>query len=204
MRPGIKVKLLKFGFKYKASVDPPGSLRFVAALSIFSVVGALVYSIFQSTAEISISAMATEKSAYVAVLHFVLPFCVFYSISTNSVLSRMLIVIYLLILYFATIGGKGVLGELPLEPETRLVVASAILLLVLAWLFRSPKMRLYYALIADKPVPKDLESRASDLLTRNRLSPKNRARVEWLIDNLETLILLGFIFAVFIALMSTA
>jgi len=203
MRPGVKFKLRKFGFKNKPSVDPPGLLRLVAVLSIFSVVGVLVYSVFQTTTGMEFSGMATEKAAYIAMLHFILPFCVFYAVSTNSVLSRILIVVYLLILYFATIAGKGYLGELSIDSEAKLVVTTAALFLILAWLFRSPKMRLYYALIADKPVPEDLEARASELIGMNRLSPKNRATVEWLIDHVENIILLGFIVVVIIAFIST-
>lgn len=203
MRPGVKFKSWKFGYKNKPHIDPPGLLRIVAALSIFSVVGVLVYSVFQTTTGITFSGMATEKAVYIAMLHFILPFCVFYAVTTNSALSRVLITVYLLILYFTTIGGKGYLGELPIDTGVRLVVASSMLLILLAWLFGSPKMRLYYALITDKPVPDDLASRASDLIESNRLSPKNRARIEWLIDHMENIVLLGFIVVVIIAVLST-
>jgi len=208
MRPGVKIKLWKFGAKNKSHVHPPGLLRLVAALSILSTVGVLVYSVFQATTWIGYTGMAAEKAAYIAMLHFVLPFCVFYAVSTNrvstnSILSRFLIAAYSLVLYVATISGKGFLGELSADSETGLVIASAAILLILVWLFRSPKMRLYYVLIAGKPVPEDLKYRASELVGGNRLSAKNRARVEWIIDNVETAIIFGFIIVVFIAFLST-
>ena len=203
MRGGIKIKMWKFGAKNKSHVDPPGLLRLVAALSIFSTVGVLVYSVFQATTGIAFSGMATEKAVYIAMLHFILPFCVFYAVSTNSVLSRFLIAAYSLVLYGATISGKGFLGELSAGSETSMVIASAAIFLVLVWLFRSPKMRLYYVLIAGKPVPENLKYRAPELVGGNSLSAKNRARIEWIIDNVETAIIFGFIIIVIIAFVTT-
>jgi hypothetical protein len=204
MRPGIKFRLWSPKFKNKRSVDPPGILRLVAALSLVSIIGVLVYSVAIGTTSSSLLHIERDWAIYVTLLHFILPFCVLYAVTTNSPASRILIATYFVILYSATLAGKGYLGSLPFSIAVKGGAATVVLVSILLWLYRSPKMRCYYALISDKPIPEELQSRLSELTKTSWLGPKGRARVEWILEHLETLILLGFIVAVFIALWSTS
>lgn len=85
----------------------------------------------------------------------------------------------------------------------RMVGAAILVITVFYWLFRSPKMRCYYALIAGKAVPEDLADRVDQLMEKRLLSPAARERVHAMLDSVETLIILGFIVAVVVAFWST-
>ena len=203
MRPGTKVKLWSPKFTNRPDVEPPALLKFVGALSVFSAVGVLVYAVAKTLAMGGASEPAGIDAIYVAVLHFVMPIGVFYTINVNSPLSRYIVGIYSLTLFLATVTGRGLLGNLPVDEATRLVISIAVLLSIVYWLFASPKMRFYYATIANRPIPEDLVHRAEDLRGGISLNPKVRVALEWVIDRMETAVLLGFIAAVLYAWWST-
>lgn len=204
MRPGTKIRFWSPRFKNRPSVEPPGLLRLVSALAIGSIVGSLVYAVMVAMSGAgSVNEIASEKAIYIAVLHFVLPFGVVYTVSTNNPMSRLLIGAYCLILSVATFLGKGYLGGLPIESSIRGALIFLFASFVLFWLFRSPKMRFYYALISGKPVPNDLATRAYDLEGRTWMNTRVRAGIEWVADRLETLVILGFVAAVIYAYVST-
>ena len=200
MRPGTKVKMWSPRFKNRPEVEPPGLLKAVGALSIMSIVSVLVYAVSQS-------ASGTETlgidAAYVAILHFVLPFGVFYAISANSPLSRLAIATYAVVFCSATVSGKGFLGALQIDETVNVLIAGCILLLVLTWLYGSPKMRFYYTAVSNKPMPPDLASRAEELHGGSWLSSKARETIAWFLDHLETTVLLGFIVVAVYAVVST-
>jgi len=199
MRPGSKIRFWSPKFQNKPSVEPPGLLRLLSGLSIVSVVGVLIYAVVLTLDGVSSTTRGTESAAYVAVLHFLLPLCVAYTISTNSAISRILITIYFVTLCAAVIFQKGFLGNLDFEPTVKLPVATAVFALLMAWLYRSPRMRVYYTLLLGKPIPPALESRAYDLAARSSLGPRTKAALEWLADRLETAVMLGFIVVVIYA-----
>lgn len=202
MRPGTKVRFFSPRFTNRPEVEPPGLLRLLGATSILSVVGFLVYAVAQNLTRTGTGAGGPEM-AYVATLHFVLPLAAFYSITTNSRLSRIVITIYALTLGAATISGRGILGELPIDPAYRIAITAGALLITFAWLFGSPRIRYYYAALSDKPIPPDLASRESELQPKNWLSPKVRSAVVACLDYIETIVLLGFIVVVIYAFIST-
>jgi hypothetical protein len=193
LRPGTKVRFWTPGYKNKPTVHPPGLLSLVSVLSLFSAIGTLIYAVIQLLSAAGGSGIDAQQSIYIAFLHFLLPICVAYTISTNSPYSRILILLYCAVLYAATLAGKGYLGALEIDASDKTIVASGILLIVILWLFASPKMRLYYVLISDRPIPEELESRAPELLGKTWLGPKGTKALEWLTDNLETAVLIGFI-----------
>lgn len=164
MRPGTKVRFWTPRVKNKPSVDPPGMLKIVAALSILSVVGVLVYAAALTITSTSSVGLKTEVALYIALLHFLLPLGIAYTISTNSPLSRTLITAYSAILYCATLLGKGYLGRLQTDTNVKLVVATGLLVVIVVWLFRSPKMRVYYALISGSALPGDLPRPIEELV----------------------------------------
>lgn len=199
LRPGTKVRFWTPGYKNRPDVSPPGLLRLVSACSVLSVVGVLLYAIAMTLTSLSFIQVDPIEAAYVATLHFVLPLCIFYAVSTNSVLSRPLIGVYFATLYVATVAGIGFLGHLPIDETTTIACATLGLVCIAWWLLRSARMRLYYALIGDRPVPQDLAGRVDELKYRYALSPAAKARIDWVIDHMENLVILGFIVAVLIA-----
>ncbi len=202
MRPGVKIPFWSHRFKHQPDVDAPALLRLVGALSMISVVGTLVYAVFEALSAAGFSHGVERGMLYIAVLHFVLPFLVLYTISTNSWLSRPLIALYNLILFGATIAGYGVLGSIEMDEILRSVFASAFLLMIVLWLYWSPAMRVYYAVISGRPIPDGLEKYQAKLVAGHSLSPKWRGRIEWLLEHMETLVMVGFIVACVIALVT--
>ena len=200
MRPGTKVKLWSPKFTNRPDVEPPALLKLTGAVSIFSAVGVLIYAIAMALAY---GEPAGPDAIYIAVLHFILPICVFYTINVNSPLSRFAIGFYAVTLGLATILGRGFLGNLQIPETTRIVASVAVLATIIYWLFGSPKMRFYYATIANRPIADELRARADELQGGLSLSPRVRTVVEWIIDRAETAVLLGFIAVVFYAYWST-
>ncbi len=202
-RPGVKIPFGPPGFKNRPDVEPPGFLRVVAALSILSVVGTVVYSVFASLSGIGMSEIDPEKGIYVAVLHFLLPISVAISIGSNSHLSRFLISAYVLVLGIATFMGRGFLGELIPADGPRGALSIAVMTATIAWLFTSSKSRYYYLLIAGKDMPNDIIGRDDELAGKNWLSTRTRSTITWIVDHLETVVLLGFVAVVIYAFLST-
>ena len=163
MRPGQRIKFWSPRFENRPDVEPPALLKLLGGLSMFSVAGTLVYAVARQLDMAGPGEVVGVEAIYVAVLHFVLPFGVFYAINMNSPLSRPIIALYALILSAATIAGKGFLGNLPVDDSIRLYATVAVALLVFGWLFGSPKMRFYYLTISGKPLPPELEARADEL-----------------------------------------
>jgi hypothetical protein len=200
MRPGTKVRLWSPKFTNRPDVEPPALLKLVGAISVFSAAASLVYAVF---ATLNFAGPVGAEAAYVAVLHFVLPVCIFYTINVNSPLSRFAIGLYVITLSAATVLGKGFLGSLPISQTSRVAAAVAGVALVLLWLSVSPKMRFYYAVITGRPVPEELKARTDELRGGFTLSPRASTVLEWLVDRMETAVLLGFIAVVFYAWWST-
>lgn len=204
MRPGSKIRFWSPRFTNKPSVEPPGLLRLVSALAITSIVGTLLYAVMVTVSGVGSGPGIESKDAmYVAILHFALPLCVAYTVSSNHPSSRLLIALYVVILCGATVIGEGFLGNLGTDETLRSAASVASLLVVLWWLYGTPKMRYYYALVSDRPVPEDLRSRASELAGRNWIKPKTRAAIDWVADRAETVLILGFIVALIYAYFRT-
>ena len=167
-----------------------------------SVIGFLVFAVGQAFLY-SMPDAEPAEIAYVVMLHFVLPLGAFYSIINNIPLSRWVIAIYVVTLGGATIAGKGVLGELSSDMAYRNEIAVGSMVAVLLWLFVSPKMRYYYAVISGKQIPDDLASREAELQPKNWLGPKARAALAWFLDHMETVVLVGFIVLTIFAYVQT-
>jgi len=197
-RPGVKITLWSAGFTNQEAVDPPWLLKTLVVLAILSMVASLLYA--AATGLGAISVPPAEEAIYIAVLHFVLPVVVIYTVTTNSPASRFLILGYFVTVYTATPNGKGFLGAIDVHAELRTMIATVILIAIGSWLFLSPKMRFYFALIAGKPIPSDLESRAARFMDQSKLNPKVRMVIDWIVDHIETVALLGLTRAVIFTL----
>lgn len=188
---GTKIKLWTGGYTNKPWVDPPWLLKLVAVLAFLSTIGSILYVTLNSVHWPGTPELSTEAAIYVVVLHFIVPVTVFYSVTVNSPASRLLILGYTITLYLATISNKGFLGTLAISPPVRDIVATLVLIAVAGWLFLSPKLRFYYALLSGDDVPADLESRAATFADESKLNPRVRAAIDWFADHLETIVLLG-------------
>ena len=204
MRPGVRFKLWSPKFTNRPDIEPPALLQFLGTFSILSAFGFLVFAV-----AIVIVPYGTNfepeplEALYVATLHFILPIGIFYTVMVNSPLSRWVISIHTVVLGAATIAGEGFLGQLEISETTRISASGAIMAIVLGWLYGSPKMRFYYAVISGKPIPEDLRSRADELRGGVRLNSRFRAALEWFIDRVEIAVMLGFIILVFYAYWET-
>ncbi len=199
MRPGTKVPFWSPRNTNKPAIEPPFLLRLVSGLCILSVVAVLVHGGAISMGLYGIPAPSRIDSIYIAVLHFLLPIGITYTIVSNNPLSRFLLSVYFIVLYTATVMRKGFLGTLGDDETLRLIIASGVFIVLMAWLFRSPRMRVYYLLLNGKPIPADLASRAYELATPKGPGPKTNKVVEWVVDHLEIIVMVGFIVLVIYA-----
>ncbi len=202
--PGTKIKLWTGGHTNRPGVDPPWLLKIVAVFAFLSVIGALIYVVLETIRGPGSTGLSAEMAIYVVSLHFIVPITVFYSVTTISCASRFLILTYVITLCVSTIANKGFLGGLEIDTSIRNIVAPAALVSVVGWLFLSPKMRVYYALIAGRDVPEDLESRTATIVEASKLNPRVRAALDWFANHLETTVLLGLMILALYAFISTA
>lgn len=193
IRPGTRVPRGQQSFKNRPEAIPPVLLRLVAAMSLISVVGMLVYAVVERLTERGDVYLLPGDALLVVGLHFVLPFGVVYTVSTNSGWSRHLIAIYAIVLGTATALGVGFLGTLPMSELTRITISISAVLVIGVWLFGSSKMRLYYALVAGKPIPDDLAPQLRNLLVPSTFARRAASAIDWAADRMETIVLLGFV-----------
>lgn len=192
MRPGQRIRFWSPRFLNQPDVAAPGLLRLLAGIGMFSVAGVPMYAVALAVTGADID---SAEAIYVAVVHFVLPLGLFYAVNANSPLSRPILTVYFLVLAVATYLGKGFLGHLAADHVVTQAATIVILPVILLWLYATPKMRVYYALIRGRDVPFELEARRDDLTTTDWLGPRGKAILSTLLDNLETIVLLGFILA---------
>lgn len=192
MRPGQRIRFWSPKFLNEPDVAAPGLLRLLAGVGMFSVAGVPMYAVALAVTGTDID---NAEAAYVAVVHFVLPLGLFYAVNANSPLSRPIVAVYFLILGVATYLGKGFLGHIAIDQVITQAATIVILPVVLLWLYATPKMRVYYALIRGRDIPFELEERRNDLTTTDWLGPRSKAMLSAVLDNMETIVLMGFILA---------
>ena len=203
MRPGTKIPFWTPKFTNRADVSPPLLLRLIAGIGLFSVAGVLIYGVALALDHTGSSIASAAEGLYIAILHCLLPIGISYAIFANSPWSRPLLAAYVLILSTATALGRGLLGSLTDETAVRVSVVVFAAGTTLYWLFRNPRMRVYFALIAGRPVPPELHERAEEFNVTNGFGARARLAIERFVESVELLILLGFIATVFLALYST-
>ncbi len=194
MKPAGKFKLWTGGFINKPSVSPPGTLRIVFLLCIISFVGTLWYSIVEILSVGGSSGASPASDAFLGFFHLVLPLAIAVSICTNHPSSRILILAYVTTLYVVTLTGDRLPRFVSATTTNDVIITTIAFLGVVVWLYRSRRMRYYYAIIQDHPVPQDLADQADDLSGNAWLSEKLRKRLNWLADNLELIIYAALIF----------
>ncbi|ANO52326.1 hypothetical protein [Woeseia oceani] len=202
-KAGTKIKFWSPGFKNKPDVRPPGLLLLVSVFFFLSAISVPIFAVFSSLSDPSGSSLAEGQAIYIAFLHFLLPLGVAYSVSANSPLSRILITFYAALLFVATVAGEGYLGNIQVDTTKRVLVSTILFVILLGWLHASPKMRVYYLLLKDEPIPKDLLSLSLELREGGILRSQTIRIAEWFADHLETVVLVGFIVIVVYAFIQT-
>ena len=199
-RPGTIVRFWNPRFTNQPDIGPPLLLRLVSGLAILSVAGTLLYAVFTTLSAIGVAGLTSTQSLYVAVLHFILPLVAAYTISNNYPASRVVLVVYSLVLMTATLLGIGVLGQLAAKQAVIAIGLPALFTGFVFWLYLGRKPKVYYWLIAGKPVPEDLHDVAESLREDKWLDPRVRDAMNRILDNLEIITMIGFIVIVLLAL----
>ena len=155
MRPAGNLKLWTGGYVNRPGVGPPGYLRFILVLCTLSLIGTLFYAVFAILGHVGDPRNSAIQLAVEAVILFILPFSILYTISTNNPLSRILLLAYFGVTIFAIANYNYSLVDTMTDPI--LVVFLLFMLVTVFWLFLSSRSRVYYALIRNSPVPEELE-----------------------------------------------
>ncbi|MEM7503058.1 MAG: hypothetical protein AAF417_13475 [Pseudomonadota bacterium] len=199
-RPATKIRFWTPKFRHRSYVQAPGFLKLVSAFAVFSIVGTILYYIAAAIGDVASStSIAPREALYVAGLHFLLPFVIALAITTNSVLSRPLIVTYFFVLSVATALGQGTLGALPIDGPLRVALSVLVFAGVSTYLYLGPKMRAYYALLRGNEVPRGTGADAVELVQNPWPGRRGRAVLGWLSDHLETIVIVGLIVTVILA-----
>lgn len=196
-RPATKVRFWTPKFKHAPGVRPPGLLNLISVLCILSVVGTLVYAAFRTMAAGYQPDLA--EAVVVSVIHFLLPISIAYTVFTNSHLSRPLLLTYSLALAASLLFGFGYVAPVF---DGKLMSSIAMLVslgLITAWLYLSPKMRIYYALLRNRRIPKRLAARAIEYVENPWPGRRTNEILDWISEHLETLVLIGLIVTVLLA-----
>ena len=199
-RPATRIRFWTPKFRHRSYVQAPGFLKLISAFAVFSIVGTILYYIAAALGDVASSTSIEPREAlYVAGLHFLLPFVIALAITTNSGLSRPLIVVYFLVLSVATAVGEGTLGALPIGGALRVAVSVLVFVAISVYLYRGSKMRAYYALLRGNEVPKGTGTDAVELVENPWPGRRGRALLGWLSDHLETIVIVGLIITVILA-----
>lgn len=141
-------------------VTPPISLRAALIFCALSVTGTLGYAVAHRLDPGA--SFSAEHAIFVVLVFFLLPTMIAWSIAVNRGVSRPLIVLFSLGLAWH---GLASLEDVPEQLRLSVVLLGiAMLLLIAVWLFGSLKMRVYYALITGRALPRDLNRPVEEIM----------------------------------------
>lgn len=196
-RPETRIRFWTPKFKHAPDVRPPGILILVSVLCILSVIGTLLFATFRT---LTIGFQPTwAESVIIAAIHFLLPIAIAYTVFTNSHLSRPLVLIYGFALTASLFFGIGYFSPAVEDGAFSRIAILASLAIVVAWLYLSPKMRIYYALLRERPLPSKLAQRAIDYVETPWPGRRASEVLNWISEHLETVVLIGLIVTVLLA-----
>lgn len=152
MRPADKLKLWTGGYINRPDISPPLFLRIIMVLCMLSLIGTLVYAVFSILGNVDDFGGSIAGMMLLVVICFVFPLAILYAISTNSPVSR-----WLLVAYFGATS-VAISNSSIVEPKGGSVVIGFVAFSIgsLMWLFASPRARVYFALVKHAPVPDEL------------------------------------------------
>ncbi len=195
--PGGKFKLWSPRYTNKPDIGPPASLKAVAIMCIVVVGWSMWHAV---VLELTYpSGIGEFESLVFAILSFLFPVVVSWSIISNLAASRFLIVAY----YIGFVGlrvSQTLISSPSAEHSITLIMAALFGLAALSfWLFRSRRMRFYYSIISGRPLTPDLADDAENLLPNPVVTGKARKIIDRFVDSLETFALIAVIVVVFVA-----
>ncbi len=126
---------------------------------------------------------------------FCLPILIALTISSESVHSRKLIACFNLFLSYKLFHWLSATGN----PYTAALPAIIISVGSLWWLFLSKKIRIYYAVLSNKPLPNHLESNIETIMSPSTLEKKAIKRKTGTSPHLDSLVMLIIFILFFIA-----
>ena len=148
-------------------LSPPVVLKFVQVICLLSLVGSLIYGVLTILGHFGGDSVGASRRLLEALVLFVLPFAVMFSISVNSPASRYLFIFYGLGVNFLVFGNTtNWWGALPTMFNLLLVVGC---LGVAFWMFFSRRGRTYYLVISHQKLPKELEPVLDSLMVPSSL-----------------------------------
>ena len=155
MRPSGSLKLWTGGFINRPGLGPPGYLRFILLLCMASLVYTLFYAVFVTLGNVGNPYDSAIQMVSEALILFVSPFLILYTISTNNPLSKVLLLAHLGVTSTSLVYFEYAFADSVTDP---LLIGFVLYMLnTVAWLLFSPRSRVYYALIGNSPVPAELE-----------------------------------------------
>ena len=180
-------------------VNPPFSLRAFSFLCILVIAGLLVFTVFEQL-QPGTSSAAPGLMIATAVVYFVLPIAIILAVWTNRGASRPLIVLFLAaVTMHAVIATAGV----PEISSYIRMLAAAEILIVAGWLFISLKLRVYFAIVNDKPLPTDLPRPVEEILAPGNLERWFQRTSDTVAPFLELLVTFLILSAVIVAYLRT-
>jgi hypothetical protein len=167
-------------------------------MCILSVTGTLIYGV---AVQLRTSAnVAVVEMVYVAVLHFLLPLLIAWSIAVNRQFSRPLLALYTLVVAFEVFFRiRAQTWSQPNQTYAWLGLAT-VMLLVFVWLYGTLRMRIYYALISGRALPDDLPQPAEEILQPGQFEKMFGRLSRFVAPYFEFLAVLIVILALFLAL----
>lgn len=165
MRPADKLKLWTGGYVNMPGLSPPGALKLVQIVCFLSVIGSLVYGVFTILGHFGGDTAPASRRLIEAIVLFVFPFTLIYTISVNSPTSRYLFVLYGITSLYLVVQLAHSIPDSLYEPAVGVVLA--LFSIVTGWMFLSLRGRTYYLLISLKKIPKDLEHVVESLMSQS-------------------------------------
>ena len=199
-RPGVTIKFWAARFTNRPDVEPPLALTLVAVLCICALTVWLAIAISFHPPDM----FDTWRNWGIPAALCVLPLLVSWTILSNYPISRWLMLAYYGSAALAYFDWRGVEPPWSEQDAAPMSLAIAGFALLVYWLFRSKRMRFYYAQIRHRPIPDDLAEEAAYLVRSSRLTPRALKIVESLADRLELIGALLVIATLIYAYVSTA
>lgn len=178
---GTKIRMYSPAGVNAPAVNPPITLWLFLLVCMLIVTATLWYAVKDTLIPTGSPSTGIRKILFIPIVYFLLPILISASIASNRQATRALIIVF-----GVCFAGDVVLWiESAAEGSEHLglfrLSAIAFFALYFWWIFLSAKIRVYFALLAGRGVPKGLEGTADELMAAG----KTQQRVERVIEKLE-------------------
>jgi hypothetical protein len=170
MRGAGKLKLWTGGYINRPGVSPPVFLRVLLFCLLLASTGTMIYGVFSIMGHFGDNYGSVTRPILLALLFFLAPFAIAYTIVVNHPASRALLVVYFIALTIFI--GTAYASAATAMQDIWFVVVAVALFGATMWLYVAPRARVYYALIQNKPIPGDLVQEVDKLV-----APSNTEKI---------------------------